>query len=85
MKEFEYIITDPIGLHARPAGMLVKKAKNYASRITVSANGKECDASRLMALMAMCVKSGTAVRVRIEGTDEETCAEEMKAFFAENL
>ena len=70
MTEFDYIITDPIGLHARPAGMLVKKAKNYASRVTIAANGRECDATRLMSLMAMCIRTGAAVTVRIEGPDE---------------
>lgn len=85
MKEFEYKITDEAGLHARPAGLLVKKARNYSSRITVCANGKECDAGRLMALMAMCIKCGTTVRVRIEGDDEQLCADELELFFNQNL
>ncbi len=85
MKEFEYKITDEVGLHARPAGLIVKKAKNYKSRITLSANGKNCDATRLMALMAMCVKCGTVVKVTVEGEDEEICASEMKEFFNQNL
>ncbi len=85
MKEFEYVIKDPVGLHARPAGMLVQRAKCYKSRVTVFANGKQCDATRLMALMAMCVKSGTAVKVTAEGDDEQICAEEMEAFFKQNL
>ena len=85
MKEFEYKITDAAGLHARPAGMLVKKAKEYTSRITVCANGKECEATRLMALMAMCIKCGTVVRVTVEGEDEQACAAETEAFFKQNL
>lgn len=79
------MITDEAGLHARPAGLLVRKAKNYVSKITLSANGKECEATRLMALMAMCIKCGTSVKVSIEGDDEDICAEEMKIFFEENL
>ena len=85
MKEFTYTITDAAGLHARPAGLLVKQAKNYVSRITVCANGKTCEATRLMALMAMCVKCGTTVRITVEGEDEQTCAAEMEAFFNQNL
>ena len=85
MKAFEYAITDPMGLHARPAGMLVQKAKTYASRITVSANGKTCEATRLMSLMAMCVKCGTAVQVAVEGADEDSCAAELEVFFQQNL
>ena len=37
MKQFTYIIADPIGLHARPAGFLLRKAKTYQSAITVQA------------------------------------------------
>ena len=85
MKEFEYKITDEIGLHARPAGMLVKEAKKYSSRITLYANGKESDATRLMSLMAMCIKCGTVVKVGIDGEDEQICAEELKMFFEKNL
>lgn len=40
MKSFVYLITDEIGIHARPAGELVKLAKEFKSKITVSANGK---------------------------------------------
>ena len=85
MTAFEYKITDTEGLHARPAGLLVKKAKSYESRITVFANGRECDATRLMALMAMCIRCGTLVKVCVEGADEQTCADEMKEFFDQNL
>ncbi len=85
MKEFEYKITDTAGLHARPAGQLVKEAKKYSSRITVCANGKECDATRLMALMAMCIKCDTVVKITVDGKDEENCATELEEFFNENL
>lgn len=85
MKEFEYKITDAAGLHARPAGMLVKKAKEYSARITVCANGKECDATRLMSLMAMCIKCETVVKVTVEGEDEQTCVTEMEEFFKQNF
>ncbi|MBQ2050051.1 MAG: HPr family phosphocarrier protein [Spirochaetales bacterium] len=36
MKTFEYTITDPVGIHARPAGILVKEIKKYASTVTIS-------------------------------------------------
>lgn len=85
MKEFEYKITDAAGLHARPAGQLVKEAKKYSSRITVCANGKECDATRLMVLMAMCIKCDTVVKITVDGDDEENCAAELEKFFNENL
>lgn len=85
MMTFEVAVKDPMGLHARPAGRLVKEAAKYASRIVLEANGKSVEATRLMALMGMRIKSGTPVRVTVEGADENACAEALKVFFAENL
>ena len=51
MKEFVYTIKEPVGIHARPAGMLAKEAKACQSTVTiVDKNGKSVDATRLMAL-----------------------------------
>ena len=85
MKSFNYVITDEVGIHARPAGVLVKEAKKYASKITISKEGKSADATKLMALMSMGVKQGEEVTVSVEGDDEETAAAEIEKFFKENL
>ncbi len=85
MKIFNYEITDEIGIHARPAGLLVKEAKNYSSKITLKANGKSAEATKLMAIMSLGVKHGQTVEVTVEGADEDTAFEGMKAFFEHNL
>jgi phosphocarrier protein len=85
MKEFKYIITDPLGMHARPAGMLVKAAAPYASKVTVTAPTGTADAKRLMALMRLAVKQGMELTVTIEGADEEQAATQLQAFFRANL
>ena len=85
MKRFTYTITDPVGIHARPAGLLVKQVKNYTSTITVEKDGKQVNALRLMALMGLCVKKGDAVVVTVEGDDEETAARELEAWMKDNL
>ncbi|WP_287386970.1 HPr family phosphocarrier protein, partial [Lachnospira sp.] len=71
MKSFDYVIKDEVGIHARPAGLLVKEAKNYDSKITVCKGDKSAEATKLMALMAMGVKCGDTVTVNVEGGDEE--------------
>lgn len=71
MKSFDYTITDEIGIHARPAGILAKKAKEYASRITITKGGKTAEAQKLMAVMSLGVKKGETVTVSAEGEDEE--------------
>lgn len=85
MKQFEYTIQDEVGIHARPAGLLVKEAKQYESKITVSKDGKSAEATKLMALMGLGVKCGETVAVTVEGADEESAYDSIKAFFEANL
>ena len=85
MKSFVYTITDPVGLHARPAGLLVKEVKNYASMVTVKKGEKSSDAKKLMMLMGLGVKCGDEITVEVTGADEETTAAELEAFFKANL
>lgn len=85
MKTFTYIITDEIGIHARPAGLLVKEAKKYTSKIVLSANGKSAEATKLMAIMGLGVKNGQEVEIAIAGGDEEFAFEGMKLFMEQNL
>ena len=85
MKSFNYTITDPVGIHARPAGLLVKEVKNYASLVTVSKDGKSFDAKKLMMLMGLGVKCGDEVTVEVTGEDEESAVAALEEFFKANL
>lgn len=85
MKSFEYVITDSVGIHARPAGMLNKEARKYKSAIVVHKGEKSANVLRLMALMQLGVKCGETVKVTIEGEDEETVAPIIEAFFKANF
>lgn len=85
MKEITYVITDEIGIHARPAGMLVKEAKAFTSKITLEANGKSADATKLMAVMSLGVKNGAEVVIKAEGEDEDAAIAKMEEFMKENL
>lgn len=85
MKSFSYTVKDELGIHARPAGMLVKEVKNFQSKVTLEKDGKSVDASRLMAVMGMGVKKDQTVTVTVEGDDEDATCEAIKAFFETNL
>ncbi len=85
MKNFEYVIKDELGIHARPAGMLVKEAKKYESKIMISKDGKAVEATKLMALMGLAVKCGQTIGVEVSGADEEAACEAMKSFLENNL
>lgn len=85
MKEFEYQIKDKLGIHARPAGMLVKCAKACTSKITITKDEKNVDATRLLAVMGMAVKQGETVNVNVTGDNEEQDFDKIHSFFQENL
>lgn len=85
MKTFTYTIKDENGIHARPAGILVKSAAKYGSDITIEWNGKSASAKRLFAVMGMGIKQGSEITVKISGEDEDTAAAELENFFKENL
>ena len=85
MVNFSYVVTDEVGIHARPAQMLVKKCMGYKSAITIGCNGKSADAKRIMGVMALGAKKGTTVEVSINGEDEATAKTELEAYFKENF
>nr|WP_295299817.1 HPr family phosphocarrier protein [uncultured Blautia sp.] len=85
MKTFEYTIKDELGIHARPAGLLVKEAKKYESECTITKDGKTKKLTQLMMLMSLGVKQGETVTVTAEGADEDAAIEGLKAFFEANL
>ena len=86
MKQFNYVINDPLGLHARPAGLLAKLAKPYADTvISVTKGDKTVKASQLMKLMSLAAKNGDEVTVTVEGPEEDAAFEAVQAFFEANL
>ncbi len=84
MMEFTYTITDPVGIHARPAGRLSKKVEELGARVSVIKDGKCVDTRRLIALMQLGVKSGETVTFRIEGVNEDKNAQLLLEFLKEN-
>lgn len=85
MKQFSYTIKDELGIHARPAGLLVKKASEFKSTVSVDNGIKKGDAKKIMSLMMMAVKQGQTVTFTVEGEDEGAAASAIEAFMKENL
>lgn len=87
MKEFTYVITDPVGIHARPAGNLVKEVKGLDSEVVIekAATGKSAPATKLMALMGLGIKQGDEVKVTVTGGDEDANCVKLEEFFKKNF
>lgn len=85
MKEFEFVVTDPQGIHARPAGLLAKEAKKFESNISVFKGARKGNLKKIFTVMALGVKQGETIKVQVEGADEEQAASTVEAFLKENF
>jgi phosphotransferase system HPr (HPr) family protein len=87
MKEFSYTITDPLGIHARPAGLFIKKLGEFKSAITISRadTGASCNGKGLLALMKLKVKQYDTIIIKAEGEDEAATIEAAQAYLSKNL
>lgn len=85
MKEFHYVITDEQGIHARPAGLFVKEAAACECNVTISKEGKEVDAKRILGVMGLGVKKGQEIVLKTDGADEDAAMDKLSAFLKENL
>ena len=85
MKEFSYKIKDSVGIHARPAGELVKTASEFKSSITIKMGEKWADAKKIFSVMTLGAAQNDEVVVTIDGSDEEIAFEKVKSFFEERL
>ena len=85
MKEFSYVINDELGIHARPAGLLVKAASKYECKIKAQKGEKTVDAKSILGIMGLGVKKGEEIIFRFEGTDEAEASDTIRAFLKETL
>lgn len=85
MKEFQYVITDPQGIHARPAGELMKEARKYTCSIKLAKDGRIGDCKKIFGIMGLAVKAGNEVTMTFEGEDEAEACEAIAAFMKANL
>ena len=84
MQEIKYRIDDEMGLHARPAGLLVKLAAKYKSEIFLGTPAKMVNAKRIIGVMALTLKQGNEMTMTFNGEDEAEAVSAVKAFLEEN-
>jgi len=72
-------LPDGIALHARPAGLFVKTALKFQSRLTVTSDGKAADAKSILAVLALGALGGTHLRLTAEGDDASAALDALAA------
>ena len=85
MKVFSYTVKDPEGVHALPAGGLVKLANNFSCNITVEGNGRTTDLKHIFGVMTLGVGRGQDLTITCDGADEINAASALERYLKDNL
>ncbi len=85
MITFTHTIADPQGIHARPAGFLVREIQKFTSAVTIEKGAKKADGKKLFNIMSLAAKCGDEIVVSIDGEDENTAASFIKEYLQTNI
>ena len=85
MTEREITVTNSLGIHARPASMIVKTALGFSSNISLIKDDVTADAKSIMSVMMLAAVKGSTILLKTEGPDEEDAAEAIVQMFADNF
>ncbi|MFT9495423.1 HPr family phosphocarrier protein [Anaerosolibacter sp.] len=81
MYQAKVMINNPLGLHARPAKLVVKEAEKYVSEIKIMKSEREYNAKSMMGLLSMGAPKGTELILVAEGSDAEAAVKSIKKLF----
>ena len=81
----EVILTNKLGMHARPAAMFVKTASRYEAEIMVEKDGEEVNGKSIMGLMMLAAGCGSKLKITASGTDADKAAEEIEKLVAKKF
>ena len=85
--EIQVVITNSLGLHARPAAILAQKAQNFVSELSITASGNTVNAKSILDILSLAATSGTTLTIRGQGPDARyavTClADQIRTRFEE--
>lgn len=82
MSEVHLVVTDPSGLHARPAARFVQAASRFTSRIVIRQDGREADAKSLIAILGLTVRPSSQITLAAEGPDADAAITALEAELA---
>ncbi len=85
MKQFQYTIKDDLGIHARPAGLLVRLAVGFNSTVNITKNDKSVSLKKIFTVMSLNIKCGDMITITAEGDDEQKAINALQEFFRQNL
>jgi len=85
MKELKHIIRYELGIHARPAGLLVKTLREFSCETRVGTPRKMVDGKRVFAVMGLGLRQGDEITLTFDGSDEDAAVAGAELFLGANL
>lgn len=79
------VFNNPLGMHLRPASRLVKAVMGFASQVTISNQGRSCNAKSIIGLMTLEAMPGDALLIEVDGEDAIATLAAIEALFACNF
>lgn len=84
-EEVHLTLTNPAGLHARPASLFVQTAARFQANIQVLANGREANAASIMEVLSLGARRGDTITVRASGVDASAAIEALSELVRANF
>ncbi len=81
----EVVVSNPTGIHARPASMFVKLASTFGCEVTVTKDGESVNGKSIMGLLTLAASQGSALMIEATGADAEACANALERLVAGNF
>lgn len=85
MTKVRVTVNLPLGLHARPANVFVKKASQFNSVIKIHKENKEADAKRLLSVLSLGIRQGESIDIIAEGKDEKEAIKILQEMIENNF
>ncbi|MBO6041550.1 MAG: HPr family phosphocarrier protein [Oscillospiraceae bacterium] len=81
----EVVISNQVGLHARPATFFIQKANEYKASIWVEKDDRRVNAKSLLGVLSLGIVKGTAITIIADGSDEEEAVSALGALIASDF
>ncbi len=75
----EFVVSNKLGIHARPAAMFVKAANRFTCSVLVEKDGEKINGKSIMGLMMLAAGPGSKITVFCEGEDSQQALSEIEA------
>ena len=85
MIEKTLVVTNKLGIHARPAGMIVDITGQAKSDIFIVFEGSKANAKSILNVMMLAIPAGSEVKVEIDGEDEDQVASQLESLFNDHF